>query len=1076
MTGGGAQTALAVPAGGTGTATLTVGTPHVCQLQGAVLFASARSFVEPDAANQTTLRDLIAFAASGNAHSQLLLVGHTDTAGSVDTNLALSERRAEAVHALLTADTAVWERLFTVERWSTPELTHMVVSTNEASASDPAAVAAAVDRYQGAANAAARAGLYQRYFDALLDRTGPPQPQITFVALAPPHFGCGEQHPLRGATDSPSRDPALPTITGDFRPNRRVEAFFFEPVPQSLPMTCADYPGWTLACSLRTPAPPVVDWFVSASLGADAPGHGTSRADPFRRIQFAIDYVSRLATAGRNVIHVMDGTYVEDVVLTAYDIDLVADTDTGAAPVLTATEPGQIMICAGVRNVRLKGLTLRGVSVLGLGTGGIVIRESENVTVAGCTVTGCTATRSRTATYYGGGILVELSTQVTISGCTVTDNYADRGGGIAIIGSAGVTIDDCTIERNTAGTIETAVTTVALDASITLEITTFIFEVGDAHGGGLYLQDSSPVTVSGACTIRENQAILFGGGIAVDNEPGFTGSIIIEGNTITCNQVSHGVLPDPAVAISCDSGDMGDPVLERLERETLDSVAAKAVPYLHGVGRESGLGGGVALRHVTASTRLVDNQIGAAQQPNRARRGGGIECYIGAYPLLERNRIEHNLSSDDGAGVAIDQFDPFLPPGQDTFLGFARPHQGMVPRQPIQLVDNRITSNRTLEDGGGLYATGGAIVEISGSDTVISDNRANENGGGVRVSYAVRLVVRGATIRGNENNVDAFEDQGGGGLAARNSSVELEDCLFEGNVANAFAGGGIYVNSSFEGGFDAGGFIENQHGQFDQIQELDHGFHTRRLTVRGCRGAGNRAIANIVVGQVLKSSGAGGFLYAVRTDGTDGGVEALHVTIEGAGTAIGTNESDYTNALNPGGPRQKRGNVVIELSGERDSSGRPVDRVNIFGVPAVPTGIALSTSPDGRDDRAVVVIHEPRRPGSRPDDPDPALGPNAPTFPYANVELHIADVQPRFGPEGQLISVIGAGFLDSPLTEVRVDGELANIVAASSEEIVAETPPQPPPAVPGFVDVSVINADGQSAIMPLGYEYTPLPP
>lgn len=1063
MTGGGAQTALAVPAGGTGTATLTVGSPHVCQLPGAVLFASARSFVEPDAANQTVLRDLVAFAASGNAHSQLVLVGHTDTTGSPSTNDPLSERRAEAVHALLTGDTAAWERLFTVERWSTPELTHMVVRTGEASASDPAAVAAAVARYQGAANAAARAQLYQRYFDALLDRTGPPQ--ITFVALAPPHFGCGKEYPLRGPSDNPSRDPALPPITGDFRPNRRVEAFFFEPVPQSLPMSCVDYPGWTLACSLATPAPPVLDWFVSSTLGKDAPGQGT-QADPFRTIQFAIDYVAGLGTAGRDVIHVMDGTYDEKISLRS-EIDLVADA--GTVPVITATAPAQIMVCDRVRDVRLEGLTIRGTSAPGVGPAGIAILASRDVIVDRCIVTGCTAAA-------GGGILVDLlSEQVTISGCTVTNNYADRGGGIAIIGSAGVTIDDCTIERNTAGTIETAVTTVALDASITFEITTFIFEVGDAHGGGLYLQDSSPVTVSGACTIRENQAILFGGGIAVDNEPGFTGSIIIEGNTITCNQVAHGNLAAlNAPAGTCQRADMGDPVQERLEEETLAFVAAEAVRLLHGVGQENGLGGGVALRNVTASTRLVDNQIGAAQQPNRARRGGGVECYIGAYPLIERNRIEHNLSSDDGAGVAIDQFDPFLPPGQPAFLGFTR--HVMVPRQPIQLVNNRITSNRTLEDGGGLYATGGAIVEISGSDTVISDNRANENGGGVRVSYAVRLVVRGATIRGNQSNVDLFEDQGGGGLAARNSSVELEDCLFEGNVANAFAGGGIYVNSSYEGGFDAGGFIKNQYGQFDQIQELDHGFHTRRLTVRACRGAGNRAIANIVVGQVLKSSGAGGFLYAVRTDGTDGGVEALHVTIEGAGTAIGTNESDYTNALNPGGPRQKRGNVVIELSGERDSSDRPVDRVNIFGVPAVPTGIALSTSPDGRDDRAVVVIHEPRRPGSRPDDPDPALGPNAPTFPYANVGLHIADVQPRFGPEGQLISVTGAGFLDSPLTEVRVDGELANIVAASSEEIVAETPPQPPPAVLGFVDVSVINADGQSAIMPLGYEYTLLPP
>jgi hypothetical protein len=221
-----------------------------------VLFASARSFVEPDAANQTALRDLVAFAASGNAHSQLLLVGHTDTAGSPSPNEPLSEHRAEAVHALLTGGTAAWERLFTVERWSTPELTHMVVRTGEASASDPAAVAAAVARYQGAANAAARAGLYQCYFDALLGRTGPLP--IKFVTHTPPHFGCGEQHPLRGPIANPSRDPALPAITGDFPPNRRVEAFFFKSVPQSLPMSCVDYRGWTLACPLRTPAPPIV--------------------------------------------------------------------------------------------------------------------------------------------------------------------------------------------------------------------------------------------------------------------------------------------------------------------------------------------------------------------------------------------------------------------------------------------------------------------------------------------------------------------------------------------------------------------------------------------------------------------------------------------------------------------------------------------------------------------------------------------------------------------------------------------------------------------------------------------------
>jgi Right handed beta helix region len=967
----GGQTSVAVPAGGTGVGALAVGTTHACQLPGTVQFAAARSFVEPDAANQAALRELVAFAASGNAHSELLLVAHTDTTGSPSVNNPLSERRAEAVHGLLTGDTAAWERLFTTESWSTPELTGMVVATGEADPTNPAAVAAAVARYQGPADAPARAGLYQRYFEALLGQAG--SPSISFVARNPPHFGCGKEHPLRGSSASPSRDPALPAITGDFRPNRRTEAFFFTQV--SAPMTCADYPGWTLSCTPATPTPPAVDWFVSSALGSDAAGHGTSRADPFRTITFAIDHIQGLGRSARDVIHVMDGTYREQVRL-APDIELVADD--GAAPVVTAPAPVAegTVTCINVSNVLLQGLTVRGTP--GVGPAGIVIRDSQNITVTGCPVTGCSASR-------GGGILVQDSNLVTISGCIVTDNYADRGGGIALVRSTEVTVEKCGVERNTGGTIATAVRAVALDAAARLppEIAVFEFVAGDAHGGGVYLEDCDDVKLLDG-VIRENQAILFGGGIAVDNQPGFTGSVLIEGNEITCNQVSHGDLAPLNTPVGCQRADMGDPVRDRLAEEVPvigGTIANMAVPYLHGVGVESGLGGGVALRNVTASTRLVDNDIGASGQANRARRGGGVECFTGAYPFLERNRIESNLSSDDGGGVAIDQFDPFLPsdpalpPGQvPRFLGFTR--AAMVPRQPIQLVNNQITSNRTLEDGGGLYATGAAIVEISGEQTVIADNRANENGGGIRVSYAVQLTVRDATIRANHANADAFERQGGGGLAARNSHVELENCRFTNNVVHAFAGGGVFVNSSFEGGFDEGGFIENVHGQFDHIMEdpLDFNFHARQLIVRDCRGSGNRATG---------ASGAGGFLYAVRVPGNDGGIEPIEVTIEGASTGIGENTSEYERDDNTAGRHQKRGNVVVELSGERDALGLPIDLVTIVGdVKAIPTGIALSTP--APDNRAVVVIHELRGPGSRPDDPDPALGPNAPAFPYAN--------------------------------------------------------------------------------------------
>jgi len=404
-----------------------------------------------------------------------------------------------------------------------------------------------------------------------------------------------------------------------------------------------------------------------------------------------------------------------------------------------------------------------------------------------------------------------------------------------------------------------------------------------------------------------------------------------------------------------------------MEGETLDAIAAKALRLLHGVGKESGLGGGIALRHVSPQTRLLRNLIGvrragnATQRaPNRARRGGGIECYIGAYPWIEGNAIAFNLTSDDGGGIAIDQFDPFLPDNQTQFLGFRR--IAMIPRQAINLVNNRVRFNRTLEDGGGIYATGNPVVNITGSDTLIEGNQAQENGGGIRVSYAVRLTMRGARVINNIANVGGSppfpfdpDREGGGGLAARNAAVSLEDCEFEGNVANEFAGGGIFCNSAFEGGFDVSGFIENQFGQFDRIMERDYGFNTRICVLKNCSGNGNQATGE---------SGAGGYIYAVHVEGE----QPLHVTLVGSSTAIGENQSEYEREN-----RRKRGNVVVEFNGQLSAAGLPIDdEVTIYDdIPASPTGIANSTP--APDNRPVVIIHGGRRADDHPT-----------SFPYTN--------------------------------------------------------------------------------------------
>jgi IPT/TIG domain len=135
-----------------------------------------------------------------------------------------------------------------------------------------------------------------------------------------------------------------------------------------------------------------------------------------------------------------------------------------------------------------------------------------------------------------------------------------------------------------------------------------------------------------------------------------------------------------------------------------------------------------------------------------------------------------------------------------------------------------------------------------------------------------------------------------------------------------------------------------------------------------------------------------------------------------------------------------------------------------FGdVSVVPTRIAHSIPAPGN--QAAVVLHTPAHP------PPPTF---VTAFPSTNVPISIVDQQPRFGPQsgGTPTTVTGVGFLNAPTTKVLVDGAAAGNVLVSSTTITAFTPPQPPPAVPGLVDLQVVNADGQSDVVPGGFEYT----
>ena len=96
-----------------------------------VNFDFGRSFVRSTAIDQLAE---IAEALRNTVDAQSMIFGHTDLSGSEALNKELSERRAKAVHALLTHDSDAWEQLFSgtadgpnwQEKWDMEETQNML--------------------------------------------------------------------------------------------------------------------------------------------------------------------------------------------------------------------------------------------------------------------------------------------------------------------------------------------------------------------------------------------------------------------------------------------------------------------------------------------------------------------------------------------------------------------------------------------------------------------------------------------------------------------------------------------------------------------------------------------------------------------------------------------------------------------------------------------------------------------------------------------------------------------------------------------------------------------------------------
>ena len=212
-----------------------------------MFFDTSKSFLLPGGALHG-IRRLTSYLDQ-HPSAQLLVVGHTDTAGDSDYNLTLSVERAKAIAAYLKDDVDAWVAWFDddkppAKRWGTLEIQRMLSVLPDGEDTKFYSVSPPTGRKDASTRDAVES--FQRWSNQTkgtsLDVDGDPgpatRPEIVRAYMAIEGtsvsdstvlktHGCGEFHPQNPTPDGVA-DPE----------NRRVEIFVFEDVIDPQPQEC----------------------------------------------------------------------------------------------------------------------------------------------------------------------------------------------------------------------------------------------------------------------------------------------------------------------------------------------------------------------------------------------------------------------------------------------------------------------------------------------------------------------------------------------------------------------------------------------------------------------------------------------------------------------------------------------------------------------------------------------------------------------------------------------------------------------------------------------------------------------
>ena len=514
-------------------------------------------------------------------------------------------------------------------------------------------------------------------------------------------------------------------------------------------------------------------WYVAPSpTGVNNAACGLAPGTPCATVSFVL---TKATFASGDTINVAAGTYADHPLFGAKGAVIKGAGSATGGTVFDGTNSsyaiGSTLVSPGT--ISLSDLTLtRGKPSAGLG-GGLALAGSATVTLTNVNVA------SNTAATGGGGIYVGNGVHVTMNGGTISGNTSANGAGVYLAAGGtftmnGSTASPATISGNTATATATAIT---------------------GEGGGVFVTGASGSTPTGALVLNgvtvsgnaaKGGAAQFGGlGAGVFN----AGSTTISGtSTFSGNQVTASTNAGSAGLAGWGGGIYSQGTVLSITDTAFTNNTATAA------GSNLSFGGGVANFGPASLTRTTFTT-------NTAQFGGGL--FASGSATVADSTFTGNSATQASLGYG-------------GGLAASSVNIGSGATAPVVTVSgSTFSANTATALGGGVAATNGAVVHLSGS-TITGGSAAVEGGGafnsgvmtidGTHVtnntsqigagifngsgtaSDTPNLTVTGSNIDGNNASI------GGGGVA--NTEVASLIASTVSNNTTGFQGGGIYNGSS----------------------------------------------------------------------------------------------------------------------------------------------------------------------------------------------------------------------------------------------------------------------------------------